>query len=144
MLLAAAQFRTYTCESVTEPTKFRKLSEGFARIRSKPSRAGRSVRRLRRVDLIDPGAYAAADMDGDGHIDIATASDEGSMDFLWNNGAGGSHPVERHETPRFVLFMDLGDIDGDGKIDVAALTHNGLLFFVNRGSRLFAGRLEVP
>jgi hypothetical protein len=89
-----------------------------------------------------PNQSRAADLDGDGHIDIATASDEGSMDFLWNNGAGGFHPVERRETPRFVLFMDLGDVDGDGRIDVVALTHNGLLFFMNQGSRRFAGRLD--
>ena len=82
----------------------------------------------------NPNALLAADMDGDGNLDLVVArygsfddTDKGGITVLLGNGSGGIRssidtPVGIHP-----YFLAAADLNGDGKIDVAAVGNEGPL-----------------
>lgn len=99
------------------------------------------------------GAVDAADLDGDGRVDLAVGflSREGEA---WRTGvdvllarADGSwerRGVAVEETRDWLTALDSGDLDGDGRLDLAATTGDGEVWiFLGKGDGSFL-REESP
>jgi hypothetical protein len=68
----------------------------------------------------DPFAVAAADFDGDGHLDLATANNQtDEVAVLFGDGAGGFGPPVTHPAGAQPLGIVAGDFDEDGHPDLA-------------------------
>ncbi|MEZ4453803.1 MAG: VCBS repeat-containing protein [Nannocystaceae bacterium] len=71
-----------------------------------------------------PGALAAADLDGDGAIDLAVVDFAGArVHALRGDGQGGFTVIASVASAPLPEAIDLADIDGDGRRD--ALVHGG-------------------
>jgi hypothetical protein len=69
----------------------------------------------------NPGAVAVADLDGDGHQDLAVAESEGDgVTVLRGDGAGALAPAQRFQAFGWVSGVVAADLDGDGQLDLAA------------------------
>ena len=71
---------------------------------------------------LDYGAVAVGDIDGDGHLDIVTASHSAGLVALFGNGKGTFRVVRqglptRNFTSQAIALVDA---DGDGKLDIVA------------------------
>ncbi len=85
-----------------------------------------------------PSGAAAADLDGDGKIDLAVCN-YGSNDVsvLLNLGAGTFAAALEHEEAG-ASSVAVGDLDGDGSPDVAvAGVYSGVGVFLNQGKGVF-------
>jgi hypothetical protein len=71
-----------------------------------------------------PGALAAADLNGDGHLDLIVA-DSGNNTFsvLLGNGDGTFMTRADYATGNEPVYVALGDFDGDGAVDIAVANH---------------------
>ncbi|BDG02535.1 PQQ-binding-like beta-propeller repeat protein [Anaeromyxobacter oryzae] len=63
-------------------------------------------------DEVASGAAAAADMDGDGRVEIGVATASGKV-FLWSGGVVPGFPVQLGA--RVKAAVSFGDVDGDGR-----------------------------
>lgn len=103
-----------------------------------------------------PFSIIAADFDGDGDLDLATASIGGSQVAIMRNmGSGNFSQGETWRAPPFgdetvsIANLAPSDIDKDGDIDIIS---NGLLlaspnvtvYWINDGSGLFAQKVIRP
>jgi hypothetical protein len=99
------------------------------------------------------GFILAADLDRDGHVDLATANDDGSATVLWGNGDGtfstpASYNVKGRLADGSATWLAATDLNGDGALDlvVAVNTVTGIdpeapgevAVLLNRGGRSFA------
>jgi Bacterial type II and III secretion system protein/FG-GAP-like repeat len=68
----------------------------------------------------EPTSLAAADVNGDGHIDLVVA-DQGNNSFsvLLGNGDGTFQPRKDYPTGTAPVYVALGDFNEDGALDVA-------------------------
>jgi hypothetical protein len=85
-------------------------------------------------------SVAAADMDGDGDLDLVAAI-EGTNTFAWYENSG-SQVFTKHAISTAYMgpqSVALGDINGDGKIDVVgcSATDNSVATFINQGAGMF-------
>ena len=65
------------------------------------------------------GGDGLADLDGDGHPDLATASDNwGDVSVLWNDGAGSFEPQAIWKVDGNLEGIAAGDVDRDGAMDL--------------------------
>ncbi len=72
--------------------------------------------------LWDPASLAAADLDGDGHLDLAVKVErDNTLALLRGLGDGTFAPDLRLPAGRLPRFVTTGDFDGDGVSDVATL-----------------------
>lgn len=105
---------------------------GFARANEVPVGAG-------------PVAVAAADLDGDGALDLVTAnSGDDTVSVLLNRGAAGFARGD-FEVGVFPVSIAAADFDGDGKPDLLIATRvgNGLTFLKNSGDGVFGGPADI-
>lgn len=92
---------------------------------------------------------AAADLDGDGRVEIITASDGGQVRVFDKRGnqtfSLGFHPYGK--LTRRQLFLATGDVTGDGIDEIITLPKHGNphVLFVNRfGKRVFTPNFIAP
>jgi len=92
---------------------------------------------------IQPGAVAAADLNGDGKPDLAVANiDDGTVSVLLNHGDGTFAPKVDYPTGSAPGAVAAADLDGDGKLDLAVTNFFGesSSLFQNLGGGMFADR----
>jgi hypothetical protein len=88
-----------------------------------------------------PQGVAAADVNGDGKINIITANTGGnSLSILTNNGAGGFVFSSNYSVDRGPTTVIAADVNGDGKIDLISANYygNSLSVLTNDGHGGFA------
>jgi hypothetical protein len=76
-----------------------------------------------------------ADFDGDGDVDVITASQ-----WYENDGTG---MFVAHAISELAVISTVADMDGDGDLDVLAATGGRLKWFVNRGDQAFSSGLDL-
>jgi hypothetical protein len=86
----------------------------------------------------DPAALAAADFNGDGHIDIAVANyNTANVTVLFGNGAGqftdGTSGLSTFGQGSAPTSLAVGDFNGDGKMDLATADPQGNVVSVQYG-----------
>lgn len=86
-----------------------------------------------------PWMINAADVNGDGHDDVATAnSDNSTGSILLGDGTGHLAAPMVASTDLFTLATDLGDLDGDGDLDWMTSSYAGdWQLFLNDGQGNF-------
>jgi hypothetical protein len=91
-----------------------------------------------------PSAAKVADLDGDGLNDIAVVNLQGSLQVLYNDGAGSFARVTHDglwPSTSSTLDVDVGDLNGDGRNDIAVAftTQQGAVsVLLNQGNRSFS------
>ncbi|MBE9127752.1 VCBS repeat-containing protein, partial [Coleofasciculus sp. LEGE 07081] len=72
-----------------------------------------------------PYSVAVGDFNGDGKMDLATASFfSNNVSVLLNNGTGGFNPASTFEVGESPYSVAVGDFNGDGKMDLATANLN--------------------
>jgi hypothetical protein len=107
------------------------------------SSAGFGGARLISGAFLDPQSVTAADIDGDGDVDLASAS-SGDDTVAWheNNGRGSFTVHAISTAANGVRGVYATDLDGDGDMDILAAieTANEIAWFENNGSQTFTKR----
>ena len=69
----------------------------------------------------DTGRSVAMDVDGDGHLDIVTASSiNGAVSILLGDGTGGFSGAKEYTVGTPAKGLAVADCDSDGKLDIVA------------------------
>jgi hypothetical protein len=87
-----------------------------------------------------PRNIQTADLNGDGHIDLAAVNrNSHTMSILINNGDGTYAPQVTYSTGGYPLYLFPADFDDDGDIDIAVPSSNDddIRIFRNNGSGAF-------
>jgi len=92
-----------------------------------------------------PVDVALADLNGDGKLDIATASGRG-VSVLLNAGTGTFGPAASYGFGTNPVSIALGDLNGDGKADIAVGNSSigGVSVLLNLGNGAFAAAVNYP
>ena len=93
----------------------------------------------------EPGAVVAADLDGDGDLDLVTADRyEQALSIFLGTGDGAFGPRVRWYLGEEPTAIAAGDFNGDGKADIATVTYEGsLLVLHGNGSGTFAAPVST-
>ena len=94
-------------------------------------------------------SIGVADLNGDGHQDIAVLSPSPSstlIQVLLGNGSGGFAPVVESPVPTQVIDLVLGDFNGDGKLDAAgpAYEDQSVVLLMGDGTGTFTAVPAFP
>lgn len=88
----------------------------------------------------DPGSVVAADFDGDGQPDLATANYySADVSILRNDGEGAFEPAINYQTGYLPVSIFATDLDGDGDNDLTMTSYNAndVSKLKNNGNRTF-------
>jgi hypothetical protein len=80
---------------------------------------------------------AAADLDGDGHIDLVVANADTNNQVLINDGSGGFSVIALSGSSAPSNAVALGDINGDGLGDIVFANAGADTVYLNQGGRAF-------
>ena len=92
-------------------------------------------------DVLTTGVVAA-DLDGDGPIDLFFTNTVGPSRFYWGNGDGTFVAGESILAEAITGLANAADYDGDGDLDLLVGGRDHLLLFRNDGSRAFTDVTE--
>lgn len=98
-------------------------------------------------DWVYPIALYAADLDGDGDSDIATANyDNNNVSVLLNNGSGVFGASVQYAVQTHPPSVIAADIDNDGDLDLATANYDSGTVSVlsNNGNGTFAAAVSYP
>jgi hypothetical protein len=90
---------------------------------------------------VAPGVIVAADLEGDGTMDLAVTNGSSATDGIVvfrNEGAGTFKTAEMIAVGSFQLGLAAADLNGDRKVDLAVATKNGLVVLQNNGQGNFS------
>ncbi len=89
-----------------------------------------------------PNLVRAADLDGDGAVDLVIANEFGTVSVLRNRGDGTFAPQVTYTIRSYPRSMTATDLDGDGAIDIitANLNSNTVSVLRNLGNGTFAAQ----
>ena len=95
----------------------------------------------------EPKGVCAADLDGDGDIDLAVAnSDAEYISVIMSNGDGTFQAAVDYAVSGGPVEISAADLDGDGDLDLAAATYFyegvGASVLINRGDGTFENRVD--
>jgi hypothetical protein len=75
--------------------------------------------------VYSPTAFALADFDRDGDLDVAIATYADALELLWNDAGVLARPVVKLILPRRPNALQAADLDGDGWVDLVATGQHG-------------------
>ncbi|MBE3037310.1 MAG: VCBS repeat-containing protein, partial [Chloroflexi bacterium] len=93
-----------------------------------------------------PLSMTAADFNGDGKIDLATANrDSHTVSVLLGDGLGGFGAKTDFATGSYISSVTAADFNGDGKIDLATANtgSNTVSVLINRGERVVVNGADL-
>jgi hypothetical protein len=94
-----------------------------------------------------PTSVCAADLDGDGYVDLATANlgsfphypVDSTVSILFSKGDGSFTPETRYAVGKHPWAICSGDVDGDGDLDLVTVSsHEHISVLLNYGDGTFA------
>jgi hypothetical protein len=95
---------------------------------------------------LSTGSMSAADVNGDGHIDVVTGTSEGAVSLLLGRGDGTFQAETRIpvEAGAFILEVHLVDFDQDGRLDLlTADSLNNITIQRGHGDGTFAADAQL-
>lgn len=101
------------------------------------------------TDITTPGeggtqAVIAADLDGDGDLDLASASRfDGTVVWYANDGAGTFTASEVSTTALGAESVIAADLDGDGDLDLASAAGDRLVWYAGDGTGTFSAGTDI-
>jgi hypothetical protein len=109
----------------------------------------RPIAAFSRLDLAVrlPHAITAADLDGDGDLDLATANGSaGRYSVLLNEGGGAFAPAANRLPGVDASAIAVGDLDGDGALDLVLADPgaSAVWILINRGPAQFGTPRSLP
>jgi hypothetical protein len=78
-----------------------------------------------------PTKVAAADLNGDGKVDLAVASYDESVSVLLNQGNGTFAPAVRYAVGGDAISVAAAELNGDGRPDLAVTGPNNVSVLLN-------------
>jgi hypothetical protein len=91
-----------------------------------------------------PSPNESSDFDGDGHIDIVTAEQGGSVSVLLGNGDGTFASAVTYPLGNPTYGLAVFEADGDGDMDIAAPSNDQVRLLLNQGDGTFAPPIAIP
>ncbi|MGI4823727.1 MAG: FG-GAP-like repeat-containing protein [Janthinobacterium lividum] len=94
----------------------------------------------------NPNSVVAADVDGDGDLDLLTDNtDRNSVGVYVNNGRGAFSSGSEVAVGTRPDALVVGDVDGDGDLDLLSANNSGTVSLrINNGQGSFGGGQEIP
>jgi hypothetical protein len=87
---------------------------------------------------------AAADFNGDGHVDLALGLNASTLAVLLNDGTGAFSAATTYPTGTFMRAVHAADLNGDGHVDLVASGDEGLGVLLGRGNGTFRPPVGYP
>jgi uncharacterized protein (TIGR03437 family) len=81
----------------------------------------------------NPAAVIAADFNGDGHLDLATANENGTVSILLGHGDGTFQAPQNFAAGSDCAYLAAGDFNKDGKLDLAVTNFDASVLAVLMG-----------